>query len=167
LRDAIEEVPAPLRDTVAQWLAGAFKSPAALPEARLAEFEATALAAAACGDVERLSVRAAVLAERLHASGVEDIPLVIATDAASIRSLLEAGHFLALLGGALFDMHLNALGNSMMARVITVDQNDAQRGAMFFRQARQQLRACEDQSPFVATLRADDLRLLQHFGIDA
>ena len=166
LRADLERAPASWRSTLLEWIDMAFRSPAATPPKLLACLESAALIAQDASDCERLSVRAAVLAERLHASGIEDLPIVIPTEAQSIRSLLDAGRFLAVMGGAFFDMRLNALGNSIMGRVITVDQNDARHAVLQFRQARQQLHECEDQSPFVAQLLADDRRILQHFGVN-
>jgi hypothetical protein len=161
------DVPAPLRDHVARWLETAFRGAAPETPARLDEMELAALAATECRAVERLSVRAAVCAERLHGSGIETAPIVIDTEAASIRRLLANARFLSVLGGALFDMPLNGLGNSLMGRVVTIDQNGADNSALFLRQGRQSLLECEDRSPFVRELRRIDALLLDHYGMSA
>jgi hypothetical protein len=165
LRAALSGAPAALRQLLGAWLDASFKTPPAASDALLNGLEAAALAAPDCAGAERLSVRAAALTERLHSSGVETVPIYIKTDAASIKKLLDMAYFLATLGGALFDMHLNGLGNSLIGRVMTVNQNDARGSALFLRQGREKLLECEDRSAFVATLRATDAQILQHYGL--
>ena len=166
LSKALDQAPAPLAPLLGRWLALAFQRPPAADEALLSALEQCALHSPGPTDVERLSVHAAVLAERLHASGLETIPLNIATDAGSIQRLLADARFLALLGAVLPDFRLNGLGHSLMGRIITVDQNDASKGALVLREAREKLRECEDRAPFVQRLRADDARILVHFGLE-
>jgi hypothetical protein len=69
------------------------------------------------------------------------------------------------MGSAIFDARLNGLGNSLMGRVMTVDQNDASRAALFLRQGREKLLECEPQSAFVTSLREGDARILAEFGL--
>lgn len=165
LRAAVVSIPAALTGAVSRWIDSAFKQPVASSAKELDAFETAAFTAEGLSDAARLSVRAAVCSERLHASGIETVPIVIATDGASIRRLLEGAHFLAVLGGALFDMRLNGLGNSMMGRVITIDQNDARPAALYLRQGREKLLECETLSPFIRTLREVDGEILGYYGL--
>jgi hypothetical protein len=134
----------------------------------LDQIETRALEAPSFGDRERLSMHAAITAQRLHESGIENVPIHINVEPDSIRRLLDMANFLTRLGGALFDMRLNGLGNSLAARIITVDQNAVPpAAAVRFRQGREKLFECEGESEFVRRLRADDGRTLEHFGVRA
>lgn len=165
LNKAIPSAPKKFRKLLHAWLSTAFQEPAASNDDLMKALEANATSLGNCSDVELLSLRAAAVSEKLHQSGIETIPIYIATDPESIRRLSAHAHFLARLGGALCDMRLNGLGNSLTGRIITVDQNDATRAATFLRQGREKLLECEDQSPFIKSLRADDERILKHFGL--
>lgn len=164
LEASVAEIPFELRSVIELWLRCAFQEPPAFDAVTLEGFEQAALGATGTTDVERLSFYAAVCAERLHASGLEKLPIAISPDATSIRQLLDTSRFLAVLGSALFDMRLNGLGCSFMGRVITVDQNGTDRSALFLCQGREKLLECESVSPFVRTMRCDDGRILQAFG---
>ena len=164
--DAIASAPKKIRTLLRSWMSIAFKRPALVNNELLNAIETTTGVTRDCSDVELLSLRVAVLSELLHQSGIETVPIYIPTDAESIRSLLSYAHFLARVGAALLDARVNGLGNSLMGRIITVDQNDAHQGARFLRQGREKLLECEEQSSFVKSLRADDKRILEHFGLD-
>ena len=163
LRAALVEAPAALRAPLAGWLDGAFKEPVVTAPEALDALERAAIEAEDLSDVARLSVRAAVCAERLHASGVDGAPMTL-NDPMAARSLLQCADFLMMLGGALFDSRLNGLGHSMRGRVVTIDQNDATPVAFSLREGRRQLLECEGSSPFVRQLRELDGRLLEHYG---
>lgn len=165
VRASLDDAPRGVAGILTTWLDMALKSPIMSRTELLDSLETAAGEAEGCTDAERLSIRAAVCAERLHASGLETLPIEIATDPESIRSMLADARFLAVVGGALFDMRLNGLGNSLMGRVITADQNDAEPAALYLRQGREKLLECEDESDFVRSLRADDERVLEHFGL--
>jgi hypothetical protein len=167
LRATLPTVPAALADGVRTWANRALKQDVTPASEWLDQLETLALTADGISDSARLSVRAAVCAERLHTSGIEVAPIVIPTDPTSIRQLLACARFLAFLGGALFDMRLNGLGNSLMGRIITIDQNDARAAEVFLRQGREKLLECEGESPFVRGLRAIDAKLLEHYGLSA
>jgi hypothetical protein len=164
LREGLSAAPSSLQRSLWAWVEAAFRDAAALPDELLERLDAEALALAETARAEGLSVHAAVLAERLHRSGLEVLPIKIDTSPESIRRLVGESHFVSVLGGALFDMRLNGLGNSLLGRVITVDQNDVSHSALFLRQAREKLHEAEGRSDFVRNLRADDLRILQFFG---
>jgi tetratricopeptide (TPR) repeat protein len=118
-------------------------------------------------DVERLSVHAYVCAELLHQSGADALPVRIDQSSVEPLALLHAASFLAVLGGAVFEMPLNGLGCSLMGRVITVDQNSAEHSALYLRQGREKLQMYEGDSEFVVALRAADEAILRHFGLPA
>jgi hypothetical protein len=158
--DAVSPEPAA---SLRRWLDTAFREPAASSPDVLDALEHAALTADGIGDGMRLSVRAAVCAERLHASGVDGAPMSL-NDPMAARRLLECADFLMMLGGALFDSRLNGLGHSLRGRVITIDRNDATPVVFSLREGRKQLLECEGLSPFVRRLRELDGRLLQHYG---
>jgi hypothetical protein len=163
LRAALDAVPAALGASLARWLDVAFREPVASTPDELDALERAALEADALSDVARLSVRAAVCAERLHASGVDGAPMTL-RDPTAAGSLLKCADFLMMLGGALFDSRLNGLGHSMRGRVVTIDQNDATAVVVSLREGRRQLLECEGLSPFVRGVRELDRRLLEHYG---
>jgi hypothetical protein len=163
LRAALDAVPAALGASLARWLDVAFREPVASTPDELDALARAALEADALSDVARLSVRAAVCAERLHASGVDGAPMTL-RDPTAAGSLLKCADFLMMLGGALFDSRLNGLGHSMRGRVVTIDQNDATAVVVSLREGRRQLLECEGLSPFVRGVRELDRRLLEHYG---
>jgi hypothetical protein len=163
VRATLDAVPPELARPLGRWLDAAFQEPAASIPEELDALEQAALAAEETGDATRLSVRAAVCAERLHASGVDGAPMSLCDPAAAPR-LLECANFLMMLGGALFDSRLNGLGHSLRGRVVTIDRNDATPVAVSLREGRKQLLECEGLSPFVRGLRELDGRLLEHYG---
>lgn len=163
LRGGLGEVPEPLRTGLAAWLDTAFASPPA-DTTQLDALQAMALAADTLPALDRLCVRAAVAAQRLNAAGADKWPLP-ETVAAQRRTLVDEANFIAELGAALFDMPLNALGLSLAARLYAHGREDAQEAALYLRQSRQQLRPWEGDSAFVARLRAEDLTLLERFGL--
>jgi len=163
VRAALDEAPGALRSSLARWLDGAFGEPVASSPDELDALERAALEVEELSDVARLSVRAAVCSERLHASGVDGAPMTL-RDPMAARSLLECADFLMMLGGALFDSRLNGLGHSMRGRVVTIDQKDATPVVFSLREGRRQLLECEGLSPFVRGVRALDARLLEHYG---
>jgi hypothetical protein len=166
LDKALAAVPESLRKSVEQWLSQALQNPPFSDEQYLIEMDRTAFTAPDLADCERLSMHGLVLIEKLHRSGIETLPISIRAEE-EVGTLLAQAHFLARLGGALWDMGFNGLGNSLLGRIITVDQNDAHPGAPFLRQGREKLQECEDLSPFVHELRVDDARILSHFGLQA
>jgi hypothetical protein len=163
LRAALARVPPAIAVRLEGWLDGAFREPVRSTPDELDALERAALEVEAPSDVARLSVRAAVCAERLHASGVDGAPMTL-KDPMAARSLLKCADFLMMLGGALFDSRLNGLGHSMRGRVVTIDQNDATAVVVSLREGRRQLLECEPLSPFVRALRDLDGRLLEHYG---
>lgn len=165
LTKKLEDIPNCLVPTVEEWLKIAFRKPKASEEDTLNRLEKEVLNASDCSNVERLSLRAAICAERAHAAGLETLPLNIATDAQSIRKFLDNARFLTVLGHTLFDTRLNGLGCTLMGRVIAVDQNSIQNAAStYFKQGLEKLLECENESQFVKQLRRDNLRIIQHFG---
>jgi hypothetical protein len=163
VRATLDAVPPELARPLGRWLDTAFQEPVSSIPEELNALEQAALAAEEIGDAMRLSVRAAVCAERLHASGVDGAPMSLSDPAAAPR-LLECANFLMMLGGALFDSRLNGLGHSLRGRVVTIDRNDATPVAVSLREGRKQLLECEGLSPFVRGLRELDGRLLEHYG---
>jgi hypothetical protein len=163
VRAALDSVPSQLAAPLRRWVDTAFREPSASTPEELDALEQAALAATDVGDAMRLSVRAAVCAERLHASGVDGAPMSLKDPGAAPR-LLECANFLMMLGGALFDSRLNGLGHSLRGRVVTIDRNDATPVVVSLREGRKQLRECEGLSPFVRGLRELDGRLLEHYG---
>jgi hypothetical protein len=163
VRTTLDAVPPELARPLGRWLDTAFQEPVSSIPEELDALEQAALAAEEIGDAMRLSVRAAVCAERLHASGVDGAPMSLSDPAAAPR-LLECANFLMMLGGALFDSRLNGLGHSLRGRVVTIDRNDATPVAVSLREGRKQLLECEGLSPFVRGLRELDGRLLEHYG---
>ena len=163
LRAALVKAPDDLGRVTLAWLDRGLGRGRPPGDATLGEWEAATLASAASA-IERLSVRAAILAERLHQSGVETLPLRIPTAAPQIRQLFEAARFLAFLGGAAFDMPLNGLGNSLLGRVLTVDRNGIDVSELYLSQALEKLAVWEDRSPFVRELRSGDRAILDHFA---
>jgi hypothetical protein len=161
------QTPAPFAELVTKFLATAFRDPSSSDDSTLDQMDDAALHAETCTDVQRLSIHAAVLAERLHRSGLETIPIYIDTSPESVRQLLADALFLAEMGAGILDARLNGLGHSFRGRVITVDQNDATYAALSLRQGREKLLECEPQSAFVRSLREGDGRILAAFGLPA
>lgn len=164
LKKRLNNVPDSLRPILDEWLGTAFQPDPAYDDDLLDEFEERIMEAGNCSDLDCLCLRAAVCIERAHKVGLEKIPLFIPTDPESIRRLFDETFFIARLGGALFDMRLNGLGNTLLGRVITVDQNGIKHSGVYLKQGLEKLLECEDDSPFVKQLRGDNKLILKHFG---
>lgn len=164
LAEKLDEAPASLRPLLEEWLGFAFQPEPDYAEKILDEFEERVFAIEDCSDLDRLCLRAAICAERAHKVGLEEIPLYIPTDSQSIRRLFDDALFIARLGGAFFDMRLNGLGNTLLGRVITVDQNGIANSSVYLKQGQEKLLECEDDSPFVKQLRDGNKLILRHFG---
>jgi hypothetical protein len=164
LSDRLSSAPEELAEPLRQWLPVALGHGAQHPEGLLSHLEDSSLVAEGLSDAERLSVIAAVEADRLQIAGYDTLPIHGISERERLFELHASAVFISLAGGALFDMPLNALGNTLLGRIFVAAQGTLERGAIPLQEGTQSLRVIARHSPFVATLRDDSLTLMQHFG---
>jgi hypothetical protein len=134
------------------------------PEGLFARLEESALVAEGLSDAERISVLAAVEADRLQLAGYDTLPLHGISERERLYQLHASAVFISRAGGALFDMPLNALGNSLLGRIFVAAQGTLERGGHLLQEGSQTLRVLARHSEFVETLRNDNLALMRHLG---
>jgi hypothetical protein len=149
VRQRLGEVPPRLRALFGEWLDTAFGEATYDPSWEKLDFQAAE--ATDLLDVERLTAHAATCAARLHTSGLHEWSSLVRIAPSTIRELLAQSGFLARLGLALVDTHLNGLGLSLMGRIQHL--LDIEEGLEFaISQGEAQLWEIEDTSTYVRVL---------------
>ena len=110
LRERLSECHPAVAAVVTDWLDVAFAGDAAPWSATLDTMRAVAIETPDLHDVERLSLLAGADAELMHRAGYDSLPLQGISTRERLFELHRAAWFVSVVGGALFDMPLNASG---------------------------------------------------------